>query len=32
MVEKILALSAEGYSDAQIARRLTEEGLERGAL
>lgn len=26
MVEKILALSAEGYSDAKIARSLTEEG------
>jgi hypothetical protein len=27
MVERILALSAEGYPDAQIARRLTEEGF-----
>jgi hypothetical protein len=27
MVEKILALSAEGYPDAKIARSLTEEGF-----
>jgi hypothetical protein len=27
MVEKILALSAEGYPDAKIARGLTEEGF-----
>jgi len=27
MVEKILALSAEGYTDAKIARGLTEEGF-----
>jgi hypothetical protein len=27
MVERILALSAEGYTDAKIARTLTEEGF-----
>ena len=27
LVEKILALSAEGYPDAKIARSLTEEGF-----
>jgi hypothetical protein len=27
MVERILALAAEGYPDAKIARRLTEEGF-----
>ena len=27
MIEKIIALVAEGYPDAQIARRLTEEGF-----